>query len=72
MVNVVGMMEDLQALGMKVEPFLPVDGDMEVRLRLQGDCWVFAAGSRLASTAFEFGDSAAAVRSRSDHRQVGK
>jgi PIN domain nuclease of toxin-antitoxin system len=31
-VEVEGMLEDLQALGMKVEPFLPVDGAMAGRL----------------------------------------
>ena len=31
-VEVEGMLEDLQALGMKVEPFLPVDGAMARRL----------------------------------------
>ncbi len=31
-VDVEGMQEDLQALGMRVEPFLPVDGDRAGRL----------------------------------------
>ena len=31
-VNVDGMLEDLQALGMRIEPFLPVDGERAGRL----------------------------------------
>lgn len=31
-VNVNGMFEDLQALGMRIEPFLPVDGERAGRL----------------------------------------
>ena len=32
-VNVDGMLEDLQALGMRIEPFLPVNGERAGRLR---------------------------------------
>ena len=42
-VNVVGMFEDLQALGIRIEPFLPVDAERAGRLwpltRLQGLSW---------------------------------
>ena len=89
-VEVEGMLEDLQALGMKVEPFLPVDGAMvgtavgtkaaagfvAGRSRLPELGVAFGADgahlrSGLGSAAFGCGDSAAAMRSRSDHRQVG-
>ena len=89
-VEVEGMLEDLQALGMKVEPFLPVDGAMvgtavgtnaaagvvagrshlpELGVAFGADGAQLRSG--LGSAAFGCGDSAAAVRSRSDHRQVG-
>jgi len=89
-VEVEGMLEDLQALGMKVEPFLPVDGAMvgtavgtnaaagvvagrshlpELGVAFGADGAHLRSG--LGSAAFGCGDSAAAMRSRSDHRQVG-
>ena len=89
-VEVEGMLEDLQALRMKVEPFLPVDdamvgtavgtnaaaGFVAGRSRLPELGVAFGADgahlrSGLGSAAFGCGDSAAVMRSRSDHRQVG-
>ena len=89
-VEVEGMLEDLQALRMKVEPFLPVDGAMVGTAVGTNAAAGFVAGrsrlpelgvafgavgahlrSGLGSAAFGCGDSAAAMRSRSDHRQVG-
>ena len=66
-VDVEGMQEDLQALGMRLEPFLPVDGERAGRLwpltRQQGLSLGDRACLCLGSAAAGPGSSAPALRS---------
>ncbi len=60
------MLEDLQALGMKLEPFLPVDGTTA------GQLWAPTRQLGLSLSDRACLSNASPLRSRSDHRQVGQ